>query len=190
MDYSQTFIDAEALGEKNEGGWCNISGDAGGETYKGIARIPNPNWDGWPLIDAWIAQNGTPPYNHIFTENEIPGLEAKVQAFYKAEFWDEMHGDNWADTNASKYFYDWFLTSKTVATKKLQGLLNITTDGIFGNGTMTSVNNYSGTTPLIQLLHESRDDFYLGHVAAVPNDQKFLAGWMSRSDNLYLQLTA
>lgn len=28
-----------------EGGWCNVEGDRGGETYAGIARN---FWPGWP----------------------------------------------------------------------------------------------------------------------------------------------
>ena len=33
-----------------EGGWCNDVGDAGGETYGGIARNFFPHWQGWPSL--------------------------------------------------------------------------------------------------------------------------------------------
>ena len=35
-----------------EGGWCNVQGDSGGETYAGIARRYWPDWPGWKLIDG------------------------------------------------------------------------------------------------------------------------------------------
>lgn len=38
--------------EAAEGGYCFDPDDAGGETYKGISRKANPNWDGWISIDA------------------------------------------------------------------------------------------------------------------------------------------
>lgn len=38
--------------EAAEGGYCFDPDDAGGETYKGISRRANPNWNGWISIDA------------------------------------------------------------------------------------------------------------------------------------------
>lgn len=35
-----------------EGGWCNVQGDSGGETYAGIARRYWPGWPGWKIIKA------------------------------------------------------------------------------------------------------------------------------------------
>lgn len=46
------FESAYAPVKQWEGGWCDVPGDSGGETYAGIARNFFPNWRGWPLIDA------------------------------------------------------------------------------------------------------------------------------------------
>lgn len=185
---SENFLEAFKIGELNEGGWNHVSGDAGGETYEGIARISHPDWVGWAKIDAWKAENGTPPYNHIFTEEEIPGLDSDTQDFYEPVFWDKMHGDDIASKPVALYFYDWFINSATVATKHLQALLGLTADGIFGNGTLSAVN--AAGDGLLDSLHNSRDAFYASHVNAVPADAKFLVGWDRRSDNLYNKLKA
>ncbi len=35
----------------HEGGYANHPADKGGETYRGISRKANPNWEGWKYID-------------------------------------------------------------------------------------------------------------------------------------------
>ena len=37
---------------KNEGLYSNDTLDAGGETYKGISRKNNAEWEGWTIIEA------------------------------------------------------------------------------------------------------------------------------------------
>ena len=41
-----------------EGLYCDEPGDAGGETYRGIARVYHPHWVGWELIDSYKQQLG------------------------------------------------------------------------------------------------------------------------------------
>ena len=36
---------------KHEGGYANVSGDLGGETYRGISRKNFPSWNGWEIVD-------------------------------------------------------------------------------------------------------------------------------------------
>lgn len=69
----------------NEGGYRNVSWDAGGETYKGIARKFWPNWLGWKIVDAY-KQNHT-----LKTGDYIPDtkLDALVHEFFKVNFWDK-----------------------------------------------------------------------------------------------------
>jgi lysozyme family protein len=35
-----------------EGGYANSLTDAGGETFRGISRVSNPDWAGWAVIDS------------------------------------------------------------------------------------------------------------------------------------------
>ena len=66
---------------KDEGGYqlTTLAGDTGGMTYAGIARNPNPNWEGWTLVDR----------------KEFGGdLTSMVRRFYKSNFWDRIRGDD------------------------------------------------------------------------------------------------
>lgn len=80
---------------KHEGGYASAAyarkmGDAGGETYLGISRNYNPNWEGWALIDAYIKANGTPSWNHKIPRQEIYKAAEKHS---KAAYWDKMKLD-------------------------------------------------------------------------------------------------
>ena len=42
---------------KHEGGYVDNPNDIGKETYGGISRKYNPNWEGWKFIDDWKLRN-------------------------------------------------------------------------------------------------------------------------------------
>lgn len=69
-----------------EGGYVNNSHDAGGETVFGISRRLNPNWTGWPLVDALKRQ-----FSNLVDLNrqlkESATVQDAVQSFYRAEYW-------------------------------------------------------------------------------------------------------
>ncbi len=79
------FIDAYKKVLNNEGIYSNDPDDAGGETYKGISRKANPNWDGWISIDAIKKAHPTTfkgilkktPAQIHHTDHMIIGLEVK-----------------------------------------------------------------------------------------------------------------
>ena len=82
-----------------EGGWNNIKGDRGGETYKGIARNFHPTWPGWKIVDS-----NKPLKNGAIIKDE--NLERLVLDFYKKEFWDVIGGDKIEDQNTANTLYD------------------------------------------------------------------------------------
>lgn len=59
-----------------EGGYANVTGDKGGETYRGISRRKWPNWSGWATVDKV-----KPAHNKV-----IPELEEEVKRFYWQNF--------------------------------------------------------------------------------------------------------
>lgn len=71
-----------------EGGYANDPTDAGGETYKGIARNFWPKWTGWAVIDSAKKKEG-------FPANLKPTniLGDAVMNFYRVNFWDKVGGD-------------------------------------------------------------------------------------------------
>ena len=46
------FLSALAFTLSEEGGYANVAGDTGGETYRGISRNNFSSWEGWPVIDS------------------------------------------------------------------------------------------------------------------------------------------
>ena len=71
-----------------EGGYVNDSADAGGETYKGIARNFWPNWTGWSVIESAKKKDGFPA-----NLNPRNILGDAVMNFYRTNFWDKVGGD-------------------------------------------------------------------------------------------------
>jgi lysozyme family protein len=84
----------------NEGGYCHTPGDAGQETWRGVARAYHPQWPGWALVDAAKQRLGlrspVPPASYPALNKALGAdgtLAGWVKAFYKAEFWDALRLD-------------------------------------------------------------------------------------------------
>ncbi len=89
--------------KKYEGGYASEAyakkrGDSGGETYKGIARNYNKDWEGWKIIDAYIAKQRvakndpkwTPPWNSYIKD---PRLDDLAKQRSKKNYWDVLRLD-------------------------------------------------------------------------------------------------
>ncbi|OUJ74928.1 hypothetical protein BXP70_09280 [Hymenobacter crusticola] len=84
----------------HEGGYCHDLQDPGGETYKGIARVSNPKWSGWPTVDAVKARAALPtPVPRAGWRALSKALEAEatlnalIMSFYKASYWNPLSLD-------------------------------------------------------------------------------------------------
>jgi lysozyme family protein len=71
----------------HEGGYANVSGDSGGETFMGISRNNFPNWEGWAFVDEVKRGGGARAINAQLMGN--PRMVELVKAFYFAEFWEK-----------------------------------------------------------------------------------------------------
>lgn len=70
---------------KWEGGWVCHKDDPGGETYNGIARVHNPAWSGWQIIDAIKAAGG----GGLAMDASAP-LRAAVHGYYRSTYWGNL----------------------------------------------------------------------------------------------------
>ncbi len=83
----------------NEGGYVFDPHDPGGETWQGVSRVHNPQWAGWPLVDAHKARPDWPANCQVYPRNKLAtavlekdaALAALVRAFYQAQYWDSLH---------------------------------------------------------------------------------------------------
>ena len=82
-----------------EGGWNKVEGDAGGETYLGIARNFWPNLKMWLIVDRYKPLS----HNQIIKNAE---LDALVKQFYKTQFWEKISPENLPTKAIREKVYD------------------------------------------------------------------------------------
>ena len=148
----------------SEGGYqlTTLQGDAGGQTYAGIARVPNPQWEGWALID----QGKTPP-------------KEMVMHFYKTAIWDKIKGDD-LPTGLDYLVYDFAVNAGPgQSAKMLQRAVGVADDGAIGNMTLAAVRSHNAQD-LIEEFTKKKAEFYDAIVAKRPENGRFLKGWLNR----------
>lgn len=151
--------------KKHEGGYANVAGDKGGETYFGITRKNFPTWSGWVAIDALKAK--APIRRNTF----LPTLEPYVKSFYLDSFWNRVKASTITSQPVAELYVDWLIHSGNIAISKV-----IETLKEMGATTINGAN--------AQVLHnkliEKRTNFFKAIVARNPTQSKFLAGWLTR----------
>lgn len=173
----------------NEGGYCDYyPSDSGGETFRGIARRPNPNWPGWASVDAVKAQLGltspVPPAHWPALDNSLLAnaeLGAAINSFYEAAYWSPLRLDEVLSQSIADQLADHGVNAGIRRTSlMLQYLLNtefgasLAVDGEVGALTIMALN--STTPPLFYLrLVEMRRAFYtyLADGAAIPGTENW-----------------
>ena len=149
-----------------EGGYqlTDTAGDNGGQTYAGISRKKNPNWEGWRWIDA----NQTPP-THM------------VRSYYKKEYWDAIKGDAIISQEIAENIYDFGVNAgQGVARKLAQIVVGTTPDGVFGEKTLMALNSIDADRfkPIYALAKIAR---YRDIVKRDRTQIKWLMGWINRT---------
>ena len=185
------FEEAYRITLGHEGGYANDSYDAGGETYKGVARRYYPSWEGWAIIDAAKSNKhtfpGSLPNNHY--------LEELIRKFYKANYWDKFWGDEIPNQIVANEMFDTGVNMGTRrAVKYLQmglNLLNrnqknyadIMEDGVFGNNTLNTLKMYlniDNESYLVKIMNILQGMHYIEYMTKSPTQERFARGWLSR----------
>lgn len=116
-----------------EGGYANAPEDRGGETFRGISRRAWPNWDGWPVVDTVKSAHPT-DFRAVLLRDE--DLKARAVAFYRANFWDPVHGEELPGKVAAAVFDMAAHSGARTAVRLLQATLGVTADGDAGPKTI------------------------------------------------------
>lgn len=127
-----------------EGYYANEPWDDGGETYRGISRVHNPDWEGWVIVDAYKAEYGEPlPRNHRIHNAQLDEL---VKERYYHNYWQPIRGDEIPHKALSELLYDFYVQSGAHAVKALQAIVNdlrprprLQEDGVLGPKTLRGV---------------------------------------------------
>lgn len=196
------FKPAFELSKHNEGGYVNDPLDAGGETYRGISRVYEPNWNGWAVIDSLKQQKGgTIP--KFFTSEALDNLAAP---FYKQKYWNGIAGDTIKTQLVANQLYDHTLSGLPRTVQMIKDILNKSFKANFVlNNTMTpeviAKLNAVDQKIFFDTFKEYRKAMFVYSAAQLPADHplysffykfnknpkasnaKFLTGWMNRVES-------
>lgn len=172
------FEKSYAKTERFEGGYANNPNDRGGETYKGIARNMWPQWGGWKIIDRY---KGAPLSSKQMTA-ALGGsveLEDMVEAFYRANFWNPIMGDDIANQLVADNIYDFAVNSgASRAVRYAQRIVGTVEDGVMGRVTVRAINKN---------IHDFVPDYKAQRLAFVrkivdrdETQSVFIKGWENR----------
>lgn len=161
-----------------EGGYANVTGDAGGETYCGIARNSWPKAGIWPIIDKCNKQKPL-KRNGFVTGPDSDKANQLISDFYRIQFWDDIRGNDIKSQSVANYLFDWHVTSGAIAVRQVQEILGVDVDGKVGNQTLSAI-NAADPHKLFDQMVATRVQRAKDRVAANPSQQKFLNGWLNR----------
>ena len=173
-DFNKAFL----LILANEGGYSNDSDDPGGETYKGIARKKQPDWIGWIIVDAMKKQPNFPA-----SLDQSQNLQAEIQRFYKAIFWDKVGGDNINDQEIANSIFDFAVNSGVSTSIGLaQQVVDASCDGVIGPKTVQAINNFQ-PDHFIAAFTVEKCRKYIAICKKRPDSRKYFFGWIERAVN-------
>jgi lysozyme family protein len=175
VNFDQAFT--TLVDPQHEGGYCNLVGDSGGETYKGISRNNNQSWAGWALVDGHKVDHNVFPLN-LDTD---AALQALVKDFYRANYWTPAGCESVPDLVRYELFDLAVNTSApgrpTTAIKLLQKAVGVTPDGAFGPQTAMRCAALDANVLFRRFVAAA-----IRYYTAIPAERRdrFLAGWMNR----------
>jgi len=184
------FLKAFDITMGHEGTYAKDPDDSGGETYKGISRRFNPQWEGWKMIDD--VQNH-PKFPRIL--KDLPQLQKAVKSFYKSYYWDINKLDEISSQAIAEEIFDTGVNmGRSRAAKFLQESLNylnrnerlfddLIVDGLVGPATLTALEfvlMQGEEELLLKVLNVIQGNFYLNYIKRSPTQEKYMRGWFNR----------
>ena len=168
-----------------EGGYVDDPTDAGGMTYKGIARRYHPSSLVWSVIDAQL-KVGAPINDRL--------LDDLVWRFYRVNYWDRIQGDLIQDQALADELLDQAVNLGVHrAIEHLQRALNalnnqgkrwpdMERDGKLGPQTLAAIEGartYGLGKHLVTAIRSQQGVYYLERMEARPINERFV-GWFGR----------
>jgi len=177
----------------HEGGYTHDPDDVGGETYKGIARKYNGDWDGWVTIDECKKMVSCDKFPECLDDKD--DLQDSVHSFYKEKYWDVNKLDSISSQAVAEEMFDTGVNMGVGrAAKFLQTSLNylnrngslyndLTVDGAIGGASLGALNKIlSGGDEkiLLTMLNVLQGNHYMEYMNKSPSQEKFARGWFKR----------
>jgi len=176
----------------HEGGYSHDPVDAGGETYKGITKKYEPNWQGWIIIDNQKSNSNFP-----YCLDNIEELQEEVSKVYKIRYWNVFWGDKINNQDIANEMFDTGVNmGNNRAVRYLQKSLNllnrnqknyndISQDGIIGNETINCLNNFltnhtKDIPYLLKIMNIFQGMHYITYMNKNSKQERFARGWLNR----------
>ncbi len=197
------FQEAYDIVKDFEGGWCDVEGDAGGETYAGIARNFFPEWLGWDIVDAAKRHSSFQKGAREFSEHLAPisALHTLVQDWYRVEWWDAMQLSQFPQALANELFEQAVNLGRGGSGRYVQRLCNafnyqrtgagserlfdeLKEDGVLGKKSLAALAvlvERMDTDTLVHALNGLQVAHYVGLGAKNFHHRKFMRGWLTRT---------
>lgn len=198
------FLMAYAPLKEFEGGWCDVPGDAGGETYAGIARNFFPNWRGWPLIDAAKRHSSFREGSSAFSRHltTLPGLADLVTDWYRVEWWERMRLGQFPQIVADELFEQAVNLGRGGSGRYVQRLCNafnrrrgprgeerifpdLAEDGCLGPKSLSAMaallSGRVSAAVFVHVLNGLQLAHYVGLGSKNFSKRKFMDGWLTRT---------
>lgn len=189
-DFEQAF--QITLG--HEGGYVFDKDDAGGETYRGVARYFHPDWPGWAHIDK-IKQQATNRRELDTLLGKNSALQKEICSFYKQFYWDRFRGDLVESQSLAEELFDtgvnmgvhravsFLQESLNLLNRNQQTFGDILQDGKFGPGTLAALNAYLAEDRpeyLLKMMNILQGMHYVKYMRKSPVQEKYARGWLKR----------
>ena len=156
-------------------GFHNIPGDRGKHTMCGVT---------FRTFTDWRTRHGKP-------KPTIANLKA-VQydewlAILKELFWDPCKADLIHNQSIAEMLVDWRWVNGGQAVRDAQTVLVCVPDGVVGPKTLAALND-GDSLSVFNRLKGARERAYRTIVSRNPGQEKFLKGWLNRTDSIEFRL--
>lgn len=179
------FLTAFQITMQTEGGYNPGNGEA--ETYMGVDRSQNPNWNGWPAIDEIKAAN---PGASIATLNKLfaadQALQTNIQQFYKSGYWDNYQLSAITDQQAANAMFDCAVNPCLISMDSVAQIAcntmqhnAVDVDGKMGRITRGCINSLPPNL-FVTAFNGIRVANYYERVRLTPANKQWLSSWLSR----------
>jgi lysozyme family protein len=157
----------------SEGGFSNNPRDPGGITNLGVTKRA---WE------AWVG--------HSVTEQDMRQLTPAIVApFYRANYWNAVHGDSFPVGIALCLFHCAVNAGPKRAATLLQGIVGAVPDGAIGAGTQAAVRAFlsaRGEQALVAAFQDALRAYY----RSLSTFEVFGRGWLNRARDVEQQALA
>lgn len=157
-----------------EGGFVNNPKDKGGPTKFGV------------ILDTWKTYGYDKNRDGIINIDDLKVISIEdAKNIAKKIFWDYFKADEIKNQSIAELIADWgYNSGRTTVARRVQRILKLTVDGIFGEETIKAVNK-ANQQKLFEAIKADRKAFIEALVRMEPEQKVFYKGWMNRINSFF-----